>query len=104
MTSSLGSYPVAHLMGNSLYISSSPPALIPDALALNMTLISEPGLPFNSRRSITVYISGPTHLRLIVRDGQGGSRIVCWSLNGGNCISPPSARFDGSRLLYRLAL
>ena len=87
------SYPVAQLMRDSFFIPISPPD-IPSDLKLTMNITTK----FDGNKRIQAVITGPSHLRLILRDGSGGSRLLCWELFEGNgCIEPPPPREDGTR-------
>ena len=44
-------------------------------------------------------VSGPPHLRVILRDGARGSRLVCWGLADQPCAPASPARFDGARYM-----
>jgi hypothetical protein len=95
------SYPVAHLIRESMYIPRAA-AVVPVESALNLTLTSRP--LESGRRRIIIELRGPSHLRLVLRDGAEGRRLLCWAVaedgqRTEDCQPPPAARFDGSRYM-----
>jgi hypothetical protein len=73
-------YPVADAMRDSFYIPTQKPPSFPDKSRLRMALSSheeEQG----HHRFVTISLAGPAKMNVIVRDNEGGSRIVGWDIN-----------------------
>lgn len=87
------SYPVGDVMRDSFFIPASPPDIPPhQRLSLNVSS------SFDGNKRVLAVLRGSHIMRLVIRDGKGGGRLICWEvLEGGGCTKPPPPREDGSR-------
>jgi hypothetical protein len=106
-------FPVSDALMSAVYIPQDPPVFSGKSIdesdkPFSLTAISDNSLPDNKRR-ISVVLTGPSHLTLIVRDNSNGLRIVQWGygqstegisntkfMNQDLPMSvPPPVRFEG---------
>lgn len=111
-------FPVAEALKDSVYLPTTDRPAIPDDQRLKMKVTAQPlssdlchRLQCERRlqslvvenehlyRVISVTITGPSHMNLVVRDHAQGKRIPYWKINGGsaldNMVTPPVIRADG---------
>lgn len=74
-------YPVADAMRDSFYIPTQKPPAFPEKSKVVMTLSSQAEALPGQYRYITILLTGPAKMNLIVRDNARGNRIVGWDIN-----------------------
>ena len=109
-------YPVAEVLRDAFYIPAKPPLLkggSGDESTKIFSLSATSGEILNGKRFVEIFLSGPSHLTLVLRDNDYGKRIISWGtvqtteessksefINKRIELSkPPTSRLDGSHYL-----